>query len=321
MSAMLHEIGIDSYYVVINAERGTVTPDMPAHNGFNHVILAVAVPPDTDVAALGAIMNHAKLGKLLFFDPTDELTPFGQINGGLQANYGLLVMPSGGELVEVPRQPAAMNCIRRSGRLSLDASGNLHGDIEEIRLGGRASGERWALRNVNNDKDRIKPIESLLAGSLSSFRITKATVVNLTHSDQPFGFNYSFDAESYAKNAGGLLLIRPRVIGVKARGILETKEPRQFPVEFEAPVLDTDVFEISLPDGYAVDDLPPAVDADYGFASYHSKTELRGNSLVYTRSYEVKELSVPVSRAQELKKFYRVIASDERNTAILKPVH
>jgi hypothetical protein len=28
---------------------------------------------------------------------------------------------------------------------------------------------------------------------------------------------------------------------------------------------------------------------------------------------------VPVERAEELKKFYRIIASDERNTAVLKP--
>jgi hypothetical protein len=39
----------------------------------------------------------------------------------------------------------------------------------------------------------------------------------------------------------------------------------------------------------------------------------------YTRSFEVKELSVPVSKAEELKKFYRIISNDERNTAVLKP--
>jgi hypothetical protein len=34
---------------------------------------------------------------------------------------------------------------------------------------------------------------------------------------------------------------------------------------------------------------------------------------------EIKELSVPLSKMDDLKKFYRVIASDERNTAVLKP--
>ena len=61
------------------------------------------------------------------------------------------------------------------------------------------------------------------------------------------------------------------------------------------------------------------MDADFGFASYHSKTEVKGNVIGYTRSFEVKELSVPVTRAEELKKLYRIIASDERNTAVLRP--
>jgi hypothetical protein len=115
-----------------------------------------------------------------------------------------------------------------------------------------------------------------------------------------------------------LLLVRPRVLGVKSEAIMETPEPRQYPIEFEGPVQDTDVFQITLPAGYTVDDLPPPVDADFGFASYHSKTEVNGNVIGYTRTFEIKDLSVPVSKSEDLKKFYRIIASDERNTAVLK---
>jgi hypothetical protein len=61
------------------------------------------------------------------------------------------------------------------------------------------------------------------------------------------------------------------------------------------------------------------MDVDFSFGSYHSKTEASGNALRYTRSVEIKELSVPVSKMEELKRFYRMIASDERNTAVLRP--
>jgi hypothetical protein len=221
-------------------------------------------------------------------------------------------------LIELPQQPSQMNSIQRTAKLTLDPTGTLKGEVKEVRLGDRASSERWRLRTVTKDSDRIKPIESLLAGSLSSFRITRATVSNLQHTDQPFGFEYSFESDSYAKNAGNLLLLRPRVVGSKSSGILETKEPRKFPVEFEGPMRDTDSFEITIPPGYEVDDLPPPVDTEYSFASYHSKTEAKGSVIYYTRTFEVKELSVPVEKAEELKKFYRIIASDERNTAVLK---
>jgi hypothetical protein len=318
MRSMLREIGVDSYYVVINSNRGAVTRDMPAHDGFNHVITAIQLPGSVTDPSLIATLQHPKLGRILFFDPTNELMPFGQIGGYLQANYGLLVTPDGGELIGLPQQPSAMNSIERTGTLTLDPSGTLRGDVKEVRLGDRASSERWSLRTVTKDADKIKPIEALLSGSLSTYRITKATVINQTHTDQPFGFNYSFESASYAKNAGDLLLVRPRVLGVKAQGFLETKEPRKFPVEFEGPSRDTDKFEITIPPGYEVDDLPPAVDADYSFASYHSKTEVKGNVIGYSRTFEVKELSVPVDKTEELRKFYRIIASDERNTVVLK---
>jgi Domain of Unknown Function with PDB structure (DUF3857)/Transglutaminase-like superfamily len=321
MRTMLREIGVDSYYVLINTERGSVTRETPAHNEFNHVIVAIKLPDDLKDPSLIAVIEDPKLGKILFFDPTyDVMIPFGQIGGYLQANYGLLVTPEGGELVELPQQPSAMNSIQRVAKLTIDASGMLKGDVKEVRLGDRASSERWQLRTVTNNSDRIKPIENLLAGSLSSFQIVQASLVNYDHTDRPFGFNYSFQSDDYGKLAGNLLLVRPRVLGSKSSGILETKEPRKFPLEFDGPSRDTDTFDIALPPGYEVDELPPPMDVDYSFGSYHSKTESSGNVLHYTRSVEIKELSVPVNQMDELKKFYRMIASDERNTAVLKPV-
>ncbi len=319
LSSMLKQLGVESFYVVINAHRGSITPQTPATVGvFNHVVLAIQLPPNTSDPSLIAKVQHPRYGTLLYFDPTNELTPFGEIGGYLQQNYGLLVTSEGGELVELPTQPRAMNSIVRSGKLTLDGSGGLRGEVNETRMGDRASAERWRLRTVTKSSDRIKPIEDLLASSLSLFRITQASIINLNATSMPFGFHYAFEVGNYAKNMGGLLLVRPRILGVKTSGILETKEPRQFPIEFEGLSRDTDTFDIAIPAGYMVDDLPAPADADYSFASYHAKTEVQGNLIHYSRTFEVKELSVPVSRAEDLKKLYRVIAGDERNTVVLK---
>jgi len=319
LSSMLSRVGVESFYVVINSERGSVNSDTPANIGsFDHVVLAIKLPGNVSDPSLVATIDHPRLGRLLYFDPTNEVTPFGEIGGYLQANWGLLVTSEGGELVELPRQPPAMNGIQRTGTLTLDPMGTLTGEVSETRVGDRAWSERMRLRSVNKSADQIKPIEDLLAGSLSLFTISKASVDNLNITDKPFGFHYTFEARNYAKNAGGLLLVRPRVLGVKSSGILETKDPRKFAIEFEGPSRDTDTFEIAIPAGYVVDDLPPPVDAEYSFASYHAKTEVKDNRIHYSRTLEVKELSVPVARADELKKFYRIIAGDERNTVVLK---
>jgi len=321
LSSMLHEMGIESFFISINIVRGGAAPDRPPMIGwFNHEILAVRLPDDVKDQSLVAVVEHPKLGHLLIFDPTDEYTPFGQLRGELQANHGLLVTPEGGELVKLPQLPAAMSGVQRTAKLTLSPGGTLSGDVVETRLGDSGLWQRMTLKSVTKDADRIKPIETLVSHSLSTFQLTKATVLNLNQTDQPFGYRYSLVAENYAKTAGNLLLVRPRVLGSRSSDLLETKEPRQYPVELPGPERDTDAFEITMPPGYEVDDLPPAVNADYSFASYHSKTEVNGNTLKYTRTFEVKELSVPLGKVEDLKKLYRIIAGDERNTAVLKPV-
>jgi hypothetical protein len=320
LSSMLKVAGIDSYYVVINTQRGAVALGTPAHLGFsNHFVLAVQLPPGLTDPSLMAVMQHPKLGRILFFDPTDNLTPFGQLRGALQGNYGLLVMPDGGELVELPQLPTAANAINRSAKLTLDSQGTLQGEVTEVRVGDQALLQRWVLRSANQAADQIKPIETTLAHSLATFQIAKATALGLHETALPFEYDYSFIAPNYAKHAGDLLLVRPRVLGSKASAILETSEARQYPVELPGPERDTDVFEITLPAGYEVDDLPLPVDANYDFADYHSKAEKDGNVLRYTRVFEVKQLSVPLNQMDDLKKFYRIIATDERSSAVLKP--
>ncbi len=320
MSAMLKEIGVDSYYVDINTERGGVAPTTPPLLfWFNHVILGIRLPDNVNDTSLIAIYNHPKLGRILIFDPTWEVIPFGQLRGGLQGNYGLLVTENGGDLIRLPQLAPAASGQQRIAKLKLSPEGTLSGDVTEILRGDSATFQRYELRSATKDADRIKHLETLLSHSLGMFQITSAKVGNLNVHDLPFEYIYSFEATNYAKSAGNLLLVRPRVVGNWSSDILEKKEPRKYPVEFRGPMKNTDEVEIKLPAGYEVDELPPAADAEYSFGSYHSKCEMKDGALLYIRTLEYKELSVPVDKLEQLKKFYRIIATDERSTAVLKP--
>jgi transglutaminase-like putative cysteine protease len=318
LSAMLKEVGIESHYVIINTLRGSVTAATPPNIGFNHAILAVQLPAGVDTATLPAFIAHEQLGQVLFFDPTHPLIPFGHLPGGLQANFGLLVTPGGGELVQLPQIARELNGVQRTAKLTLDENGKLRGDIQEIWMGDGAAAQRHALRTARQDMDQIKPIESMLNRSLTGFAIVKASVRNLRAMERPFEWHYTLEVDRYARTAGDLILVRPRVLGSFSTAFLETKEPRQHPIEFDALLRYSDVFEITLPPGYVMDELPPAVTQDLGFVAYRSSTEMKGNVLRYTRMAEIKELSVPVEKADELKTFFRVIENDERMSAVLK---
>lgn len=318
LSSMLQVIGVDSFPVLINATRGTVSANMPANQAFNHLILAIHLPGGAQDPGLLALVKHPQIGDLLIFDPTDPLTPLGRLAGGLQSNYGLIIRPDGSELVRLPQLPAETSGVRRKAEMVLDEKGTLSGEIDEIRLGDAAQDERERLRAMALETDRIKPIEARVASSLSTFRITKAAVGSVDDPDRPFEWRYSLEAENYARATGDLLIVRPRIVGSMARGFLETHEARRQPIEFEGPERNTDVFDIELPAHYKVEELPPPVNAEYEFASYHSRTEMIDGKLRYSRSFEIKELSVPASKGVELRNLYRTIADDERRSAVLR---
>ena len=54
------------------------------------------------------------------------------------------------------------------------------------------------------------------------------------------------------------------------------------------------------------------------FAEYKSRVEAKDNVLYYNRSYTLKDLMVPMDEMSALRDFMRGVASDERNTAVLK---
>jgi len=261
-------------------------------------------------------VTDPKLGHLLFFDPTDTYVPLGYLPSPLQENYVLVARPEGGELVQLPLLAPATNQLVRRAKLQLNPDGSLSGTVDETRLGSEASNERAQLLGAAGG-ERAKVLEDFLGGFLAGFHLTQASVTNLDRVGDSLGLHYQFTADGYAKSAGDLLMVRPRVLGEKSSGIAE-EESRRFPVEFSEASLQTDDFEITLPPGYVVDDAPRPMQADAPFASYKSQIQVDNGKIHYTRTYQVKQVHVPVDQLEELRRFNRQVATDEYSSVVLR---
>jgi Domain of Unknown Function with PDB structure (DUF3857) len=315
LKSMLSQIGVKSYLMPIQTERGVFTDKSPANLGFDHVIIAIQLPDAAYKKDLPAVLDHPKLGRLLIFDPTSELVPFGQIPYFEQDNYALLVADNGGELIHLPLSRPELNSINRTANLKLLADGTLQGEVEESRTGYFAAAAR-DLKDVSA-QDRKKFIEHMLGSWVTNFQVDSFEVVNADDIEKDLVLKYKFTAGHYAKNAGPLLLVRPRVIGEMA-GYYDASKPRHYAYEFEAPFTRSDKVEISLPEGFQVDELPEPARASFPFGEYVSKTEKAGNVLTYTRQYKVQTTMVPLERMNDLKRLFGQINTDEKNMAVLK---
>jgi hypothetical protein len=315
LGAMLNQIGVDSYYVMIDTHRGIVNPDFPSLRG-NHMIIAIRLPKEVTANTLYATVDDPQLGRLLFFDPTDEFVPLGYLPPELQQNYGLVITLDSGKLFLLPMLPPTTNRLLRTATLTLGPTGNLGGEVNELRWGAPA-GDSRAQFVGSSPSDREKVVEKFLGTFLNNFTLTNATVGNLEKYDENFILHYQFVVEGYAKTAGNLLILRPRVVGEKGSNILAGKS-RKYPIEFGGTTLQSDVFDITLPAGYVVDELPQPVDAKCDYASYKSNVEVKDNVLHYKRTYEIKGVVVPTEKLPEVRDFFHQVAAAEKSSAVLR---
>lgn len=316
LATMLAQIGVKSYYMPIHTDRGMTLENSPPNMGFNHVILAIQLPEGSFKGSFPALYEHPKLGHLLIFDPTSSVVPFGQIPYYEQDNYGLLVSERGGELIHLPLSTPDLNRVTRTAKLSLTPEGSLKGEVQEVRSGAEAADGRYMFEHQTT-ADRRKILERFLGRMMGNFQLDSVDAENVDDIDKDLIIRYKFTAPHYAKNAGPLLLVRPRVVGEKL-GALDMTKPRHYSYEFEAPTLQTDTFEFNLPDGYKIDELPDAAKANFAFGEYTSKIENSGSQLKYSREYKINAVRVPAEKIGDLGKFFHQINQDERNMAVLK---
>jgi transglutaminase-like putative cysteine protease len=315
LNTMLQEVGIESYNVMISPERGLIRPGFPFLL-FGHSIVAIHLPDSVPTTNLYAVVNDPKLGRLLFFDPTDEYTPLGYLPAVEQTNYALVVTPQGGQLILVPLLPPSTNRLLRTAKLSLSPSGNLQGAVQEVRWGGPAVQSRAQFLTAA-PADRQKILEKFLGNTLTNFSLTGASLGNLEQYDQSLTVNYKFAVDGYAKTAGNLLILRPGVVGTKGSNLLSGK-PRKYPIEFLEATRQDDVFDIDLPAGYVVDELPKPVLAECAYGTYKSEVLVADNVLHYKRTYEIRDVTVPTQKLDEVRDFFHQIAADEKSSAVLR---
>jgi len=130
LSSMLAQIGVKSYYLLVQTDRGIFTEKSPPQAAFDHMILAISLPEASYAKTMPAMYQHPTLGRLLIFDPTNDLVPFGQIPPYEQDNFGLLVGEQGGDLIHMPLSNPEANGISRTTRLKLLPDGSVEGEIE-----------------------------------------------------------------------------------------------------------------------------------------------------------------------------------------------
>jgi hypothetical protein len=314
MIAMLDAVGIRATWVSVDHRRGVVDPGTPSIYG-DHVIAAIEIPKGYENPRLEAVVTARTGKRYLIFDPTNPYVPAGQLPVYLQGGYGLLSEGADSQLIALPVLKPETDTIDRKANFELTADGTLKGDITILRYGALSSRLRGTLA-MDSDKEQRELIERSLQHDFSTFTLGDEKAAHVRELDKPLEMDYSVTAPLYAKGAGNLLLVRPRVVGTDIDGLDD--KPRKVPISFEGVGTWRDEFDVKIPAGYAVDDVPDPVSVDVGFATYHSEVKAEGGSLHYKSEYVLKKVELEPGEYAKLHKLESAITTDENSSAVLK---
>jgi hypothetical protein len=307
--AMLKAVGITAYPVAIySGDRTHVKSEWPSLGEFNHAITAIRVSAETKAPA---VLEHPKMGRLLFFDPTDSYVQPGYIPEHEQDSLALIGAGDAGDLVRVPAGRAVAAAHTREAAAVLGADGSITGSFVDRRTGEEYANAAASYRASPHD-DYVKMIERWVGRSIPG---ATTTSVEASDANSEFSLKAQFASARFAQRPQARMLIFKAAL--LPHGELRlTEKVRKYPV-----VLDTDALNetvrIQLPADFKVDELPPAIKLTSPFGTYEATWTVEGGSVVMKRSLEMPAQTVPVAQYEQLRKFFNTVNGSGESPVVL----
>jgi Domain of Unknown Function with PDB structure (DUF3857)/Transglutaminase-like superfamily len=312
MRALLKVLKIDAYPIAIfSGDPRFVREQWASPRQFNHCILAVKV---SDLTKAATIIDNEKLGRLLIFDATDPYTPVGDLPDYLQDSLALIIAGDSGGLVRMPVNPPEADLLERNVEATLTSTGEIRANIHERARGQAATFFRHEFRELSTP-DYRKAIEGWLTHGATGATLDELKP-NDSSSEGRFNLDVNFSVANYGQlMQGRLLIFKPIIVGRRNSTYL-TENKRTNPVEIDSSAMrETAVF--TLPEGFTVDEIPPAANFETSFGKYKSTCEVNANKLTFKREMVLNRAVLPVEKYSTAKDFFSKIRDAEQVPVVL----
>lgn len=286
MMAMLKEVGIESYPVLIRSgdlnyevEEDFTTPS------FNHMVLHV---PSEDY----------------WLECTSNNYPPNYLGSSNENRNVMLVTPEGGKLVKTPIFKAEDNQENHKAVILLKQDGSAEVAVDIYSLGSPHEIYRYAKYQLSQEEK-----EKWLARSskLPSFS-TKSFSILSSKEVPEAKVSYELSVSRYAAKAGKRLFVPLNLVN-GWDDIPSTVEERKNNIYLKEAIWNRDEIILDIPAGYQVESIPVAAKRIEGGPGYYEmKVEKRGGQLVLSRELKLEEGVFPADEYNEIRTFYKEVA-------------
>jgi Domain of Unknown Function with PDB structure (DUF3857) len=198
----------------------------------------------------------------------------------------------------------------------LDEEGTLTGSISSNYRGYAAVSEREEEKDKEKDHENVK---KALAKDFPDIKIDSITIANLENTAEPFKRVVHCAIPNAATTAGDLIYIKPALKTDFDENPF--KQPkREYPVDFPYPFKDQFVLNLTIPDGYKVEELPKSIKVHLpeNGGTFQYLSSITGNMIQLIVKIQLDQLHFESEDYPLVKEFFNQIATKSAEQVVLK---
>ena len=310
MVTMLEDIGVRAYPVLLGT-RGSlgVEPDFPTLTRFNHAIVALPVPLELRNTADQFTAYDSK-NNILWIDPTSENHPLGSLPESDQGVYALVLYPDRGQLYRTPEITVENNGMEYEALLRLDPAGNGTADVS-VKYQGEFNTDRHAYYRGESRSELRRMLESRVARYVSGATLVQAGISGLEDYRNTITVNLSFTGSFAGAHSGRNWFFQPLFLsGMSAVEV--GRKPRVYSLDLGSAYHVNGKYQIELPTGARLDDVPEAVSLQSEFGTLKVEYSLNGKTLTATHALSFLLSRIPPEKYPDFRKFVNQVKRVQR---------
>lgn len=294
LTAMLRYAGLNANPILVST-RDNGIPLFPTRNGFNYLISGVEV-------------NN----KVLLFDATDKDGEVDILQPKLLNWQGRIIREEGSSawVPLVPNSPAV-----ESAMVQVEINEDLAavGTFKSRQTGHYSRRYRDIYTNKN-----IDDVRKSLEEDEGEFEVSDIEFENLKNLGESVVLNYSFEKADAIEEVGGKLYLSP-MLHLAYNESPFMLEERKYPIDFNYPLKDRYLINISIPEGYTVESMPES--ASFGMErnalGFRYAISNSGGKIQLSVEFSVNEPFIGAEEYVGLKKFFELLIEKEKEKVVL----
>ncbi|MBT1685221.1 DUF3857 domain-containing protein [Dawidia soli] len=295
LASMLEKIDIPVDMVLLSTrDHGFVREQYPMSSQFNYAICIVTLGDKT-----------------LLLDATDRFLPMGILPERCLNGRGLVISKTKHGWIDLKPNAKARTVINTE--LVLNPTGELKGKVKYTHEGYAAR----EFRQAYFAKGEQEYMKGFLADK--AWDIESSEFQNQTEITQSVNQVHALLINEHVTVAGGMIYMNPFVVGQTKENVFKL-ETREYPVDFGKPEEKTYLCRLTIPDGYAVEELPKpkVMMLPNNAGRYTYSVSQTGNMVNIVSMLQINKSMFVMDEYPNLREFYNQIVAKQAEQIVLK---